>query len=258
MGEVRGVRMICLSRYAIRLTAGAVAGWLLAVLPAGAQFTPSFRPPMMAPISPIGPRDPGLHVAPGNITNIPMGGPTDGTTTTSRSINSGKGTKRVSRGSSPPSKSTTQVTAGSGRSFVPPPGETRLASDEVIVEFSGNPSAQVVDALIRRYRLVLLERLALRLTNSTVLRLRIPDRRSVTAVARAFAGDRGAVMQPNYSYAFAQETMRAPEVLDAPAGAQTGSPDAKAAVGDPAQYALAKLHLPEAQGLAKGERVLVA
>src|SRR5262249_57355767 len=34
--------------------------------------------------------------------------------------------------------------------------------------------------------------------------------------------------------------------------------DAKAAVGDPAQYALAKLRLREAQGLAKGEKVLVA
>ncbi len=147
--------------------AGAILAWLtLAAMPANAQFTPSFRgPPMMPMMSPIGPRDPGFHTQPGNISNIPMGGATDTGTTSSGKTgnNSRKSTKRVvSKGSSPPSKITTQtITTGAGRSGAPPAGETRLASDEVIAEMLGNPTAQAVEALTRRYQLTLLDRLAL-------------------------------------------------------------------------------------------------
>ena len=85
--------------------AGAILAWLtLAAMPANAQFTPSFRgPPMMPMMNPIGPRDPGFHTQPGNISNIPMGGATDTGTTSSGKTgnNSRKSTKRVvSKGSS--------------------------------------------------------------------------------------------------------------------------------------------------------------
>src|SRR5215475_13706726 len=121
---------------------------------------------------------------------------------------------------------------GSG---VPPAGETRFPQNEVLVEMRGNPSSQAVDALVRRNRLELLDRLALRVTNSTILRLRIPNGRSVAATIRAL----GARSQPNYQYALADDqTNTAAQTAAAPSAL-----DAKAAVGDPAQYALAKLRL---------------
>ena len=57
------------------LTAGMLAWSVFGVLPADAQIYPNFRPSMPM-ISPIGPRDPGMHTQPGNISNIPMGGST--------------------------------------------------------------------------------------------------------------------------------------------------------------------------------------
>jgi len=243
-------------------TAGIAAVWLmLALMPADAQITPNFRgPPMMPMMSPIGPRDPGFHTQPGNLSNIPMGGATDMSTSSSGKSGktSGKSTKRVvSKGSSPPSKITTQtVTAGTGRSGAPPAGETRLLSDEVVAEMLGNPTARAVDALVRRYQLTLLDRSTLALTNSTILRLRISGGRSVTSVVRALEAYRINV-QPNYRYGFAEQ---APGAATLPP-ASSAAPDvsaSKGAGGDPAQYALAKLRLPEALGLAKGDKVPIA
>jgi hypothetical protein len=86
------------------------------------------------------------------------------------------------------------------------------------------------------------------LTNSTWVRWRIADRRSVPVVIRALEADNSVrSAQPNYLFALQQEK---------PAAVQNGpraetQPGEQA--GDSAQYALAKLHLPEAQTLARGK-----
>ena len=258
-----------LKRHRTLSAAGALAWFAFGVLPAHAQIYPSFRPSMPM-ISPIGPRDPAMHTQPGNLSNIPMGGTTaTGTTSDQTGRRTIKKVKQaVTRGPLTNSKITSQsITSGSGArgtggsssstggsgtggSGVPSVGETRFPQNEVLVEIRGNPTSQTVDALVRRNRLELLDRLALRLTNSTILRLRIPNGRSVAATIRAL----GARSQPNYQYVLADDQTNA----TAQKAAAPNASDTKAVVGDPAQYALAKLRLREAQGLARGEKVLVA
>ena len=128
-----------------------------------------------------------------------------------------------------------------GTSGVPSANERRLVPDEVVVEIANSVSPQQIDALQRRHRLTRIESQTFQLSGTTLLRWRIPDRRSVATVVRALEADRTvAPAQPNYLFTLQQdETRAAPE-------------------GDAAQYELAKLHLPQAHTLAKGDKGLVA
>ncbi len=124
-------------------------------------------------------------------------------------------------------------------SGAPPANERRFVPDEVVIELSNSVGAQQVDALQRRFRLTRIESQRFQLSNTTLYRWRIPDRRSVAAVVRSLEGERlVASAQPNYLFALQE--------------------DQATAGGDPAQYSLAKLHLPQAHALAKGANVLVA
>jgi hypothetical protein len=150
--------------------------------------------------------------------------------------------------SSGPSPSRSSRRGGSG---VPPADERRYVPDEVIVEFAGNPSNQTFNTLAARHRLARIESQRIALTDSTWVRWRIADRRSVPAVIRALEAD-GSIRsaQPNYLFVLQ-------EVIHARKGDQAGA-EAGEQAGDPIQYALAKLHLPEAQAVARGRRVVVA
>src|SRR4029077_13059568 len=91
----------------------------------------------------------------------------------------------------------------------------------------------------RRHQLTRIESQTFQLSGTTLYRWRIPDRRSVATVVRAL--ERESVVasaQPNYLFTLQQDAAK-------PAGAD-------------AQYALAKLHLPQAHALAKGGDVRVA
>jgi subtilisin family serine protease len=126
-----------------------------------------------------------------------------------------------------------------GASGAPPANERRFVPDEVVVELSNSVGTQQIDALQRRFRLTRIESQAFQLSNTTLYRWRIPDRRSVATVIRALDGDRlVASAQPNYVFTLQESEARSE--------------------GDPAQYELAKLHLPQAHALAKGNNVLVA
>lgn len=124
-------------------------------------------------------------------------------------------------------------------SGTPGANERRLVPDEVVIELSNSVSTQQVDALQRRFNLTRIESQSFQLSNTTLYRWRIPDRRSVATVVRALEGDRlVASAQPNYVFALQDSDTRGE--------------------GDPAQYELAKLHLPQAHALARGGSVLVA
>ncbi len=126
-----------------------------------------------------------------------------------------------------------------GPSGAPPANERRMVPDEVVVELPNTFSRQALDALQRRSRLTLLERQTSQLAGTTLYRWRITDRRSVPTMIRQLETDSVVVSaQPNYLFAL-QQTETKTE-------------------GDPAQYELAKLHLPQAHALAKGDNVLVA
>ena len=133
-----------------------------------------------------------------------------------------------------PRRSTRRSASGA-----PSANERRLVPDEVVIEVANSVSPQQIDALQRRYRLTRIESLTLQLSGTTLYRWRIPDRRSVASVVRGLEADRVVTSaQPNYLF-----TLQGDEVK---------------AEGDAAQYELAKLHLPQAHALAKGDNVLVA
>jgi len=137
-----------------------------------------------------------------------------------------------------------QNSARRGPSGAPPANERRLIPDEVVIEIPNAVSTQRIDALQRRFRLTRVESQSFQLTGTTLYRWRISDRRSVAAVVRALEGDAIiAFAQPNYLFMLQQVETKTSEV----------KPE-----GDPAQYELAKLRLPQAHAIAKGDGILVA
>lgn len=132
-----------------------------------------------------------------------------------------------------------------------PPAIASLAgrphvADEVLVEFASTASQDAIDDVARRHNLGRLDVQTFALTNSTIVRFRIPDGRPAETVLQQLAGD-GAIQsyQANFHFVLSQNS-----VASAPAYAATE--------GDPAQYALSKLRLPLAHSLAKGDSIVVA
>jgi hypothetical protein len=126
-----------------------------------------------------------------------------------------------------------------GRSRVPPVGERRFVANEVLVGLPSNLTPQALDALAQRYGLTRLESQRIGLTGTTFHRWQISDQRSVADVIRGLEADVGVrVAQPNYRFTLQQ--------------------DQAAERGDAAQYALEKLHIPQAHQLATGGAVLIA
>ena len=124
-----------------------------------------------------------------------------------------------------------------GNSGVPVANERRLVPDEVVIAIANSVGPQRIDTLLRRHRLTRIDSQTSQLSGTTLYRLRIPDRRSVASAVRGLQADR-VIAQPNYVFAL--------------------QADAPKAEGDAAQYELAKLHLPQAHTLAKGDGVTVA
>ena len=138
----------------------------------------------------------------------------------------------------PPGPRRTQANCR-GASGAPLANERRLVPDEVVIELPNSVGARQIEALQRRHRLTRLESQAFQLSGTTLYRWRFAGSRSVATVVRELEADRlVAWAQPNYLFMLQQNETR------------TG--------GDAAQYGLAKLRLPQAHALAKGDNVLVA
>ncbi len=113
-------------------------------------------------------------------------------------------------------------------------------SNEFVAEIDGSLSDVQADALARRHGLVRLQSQSFPLIGATIGLFRITNGRAVEKVRRAFAAAAGVrSLQLNYRY-FLQDQKAAPTE------------------GDPAQYALAKLRLPQAHTLASGANVTIA
>jgi subtilisin family serine protease len=128
-------------------------------------------------------------------------------------------------------------------SGVPPIGERRFLSDEVMVSLPSHLPREAINAVARRHGLTLLDSQPVGLTGRTYHRWRIGDGRSVPEVIRALESD-GAVGEAQPSYRFA---------LQEPAGLP-----AHAARLPSIQYSLSKLQIPQAHRYAAGSGVLVA
>jgi subtilisin family serine protease len=112
--------------------------------------------------------------------------------------------------------------------------------NELVAEIDGALSDAQAEELARRHGLVRLQSQSFPLIGSTISLFRVADRRAAETASRELAADANVrSVQPNFRY-----------VLQ----------DQKAALtaGDPGQYAVAELRLPEAHKLANGAHVTIA
>ncbi|MFT4116177.1 S8 family serine peptidase [Bradyrhizobium sp.] len=117
----------------------------------------------------------------------------------------------------------------------------RTIANEFVAEIDGALSATQADELARRHGLRRIASESFPLVGATIGLFRITDGRPYETVRREFAAD-GSVrsIQPNFRYVLQDQKPPVPNE------------------GDPAQYALAKLRLPQAHTLARGANVTIA
>jgi hypothetical protein len=116
----------------------------------------------------------------------------------------------------------------------------RTVANELVAEIDGSLSDAQADELARRHRLERIASQSFPLIGGTIGLFRIVDRRTAATASRELAADASVrSVQPNFRYALQDEKAALTE-------------------GDPAQYALLKLRLPEAHTLAHGANVTIA
>ncbi|MGA2125309.1 MAG: S8 family serine peptidase [Xanthobacteraceae bacterium] len=132
---------------------------------------------------------------------------------------------------------------------IPPAAERRYRPDEVLLDMGPTASPESLDAMTRRHQLTRLESYRIRLTGTTLHRLRIPDGRAVPDVIADLSGDPRIVSaQPNYLFTL-QDGTRPPSMA---------APEGSSQEDDTPQYVVSKLRLAEAHRIATGKRVTVA
>lgn len=118
----------------------------------------------------------------------------------------------------------------------------RYVPNQIVAELDASLTDAALAALAQRYRLALVSAQDFPLIGSRMTLFRITDGRAVDTVRQQMAGD-GSVRstQPNFRYVLQDQTTT-PAISE----------------GDPAQYAVAKLRLPQAHALSHGNNVTVA
>src|SRR5450631_2670881 len=116
----------------------------------------------------------------------------------------------------------------------------RRTANELVAEIDGSLSDAQADELARRHRLERIGSQNFPLIGGTIGLFRIVDRRTVATASRELATEASIrSVQPNFRYVLQDQKAVLTE-------------------GDPAQYALQKLRLPQAHALAHGANVTVA
>ncbi|HMA71483.1 MAG TPA: S8 family serine peptidase [Xanthobacteraceae bacterium] len=128
-----------------------------------------------------------------------------------------------------------------GFTGVPPRGETRFVSNELIVHLGSEVSPQALDAAARRMGLTQIASQNLSLSGGRLVHFRIANGQQVEEVVRTLEAEKIGIAQPNYVFLLQQDT-------------QAAAPSK----GDPAQYVVDKLHLHDAHSIASGANVAVA
>jgi subtilisin family serine protease len=140
---------------------------------------------------------------------------------------------------------------GSG---LPPIGETRFRSNELVLQFADGRTPQDIAAIARRFNLTIAAQQTVGALRRTVYTFRINNGQPVADVIRQIDGaGLNASAQPNYTYGLTQVRS---EVRSKVQSANQDSADADA--GDSSQYVVAKLHLNAAHRITKGDDVVIA
>jgi subtilisin family serine protease len=116
----------------------------------------------------------------------------------------------------------------------------RTIAGEIVAEIDGSLSDAQANELARRHGLARVESQNFPLIGGTIGLFRVTDRRTVGVVSRELATEASVrSVQPNFRYVLQDQKVALTE-------------------GDPAQYAIAKLRLPQAHTLAHGANVTIA
>ena len=132
---------------------------------------------------------------------------------------------------------------------IPPPNETRLKTDEVMVQIRTDIGVERLRAAVANLGVSILASEDLSILGSTAVRLHIDDGRTPAEVIRALAAvQMVAVAQPQYVYNLDQAS-------GAPAPSSSRS---EGQPGDAAQYILQKLSLGDVHRMVRGTNVPIA
>ena len=138
---------------------------------------------------------------------------------------------------------TGKLAKGKGKGKGPNSPSTATVSlnfpNELVAEIDGSMSEEQVRAMAQRHGMVLVESQNLPLIGATIGLFRVTNGRPLDAARRAFAAD-GSVRDVYLNMRYLLQQAR------------------RSAEGDPAQYAVAKLKLPQAHKLAHGMNVTIA
>jgi hypothetical protein len=129
-----------------------------------------------------------------------------------------------------------------GFTGVPPAGETRFVSNEMVFHVPPNVPRQTVENLAQRLGLATVDSHNVALSGGTMYRFRVADGKGVADAVRALEAEKIGVAQPNYVFKLQQDPKLA----------------ARTRTGDLGQYVLSKLHLGEVHRVATGSNVLIA
>jgi subtilisin family serine protease len=126
---------------------------------------------------------------------------------------------------------------------LPPIGERRFRSNEVVLQFGADKTPQQIADLAQRFGLTIVAQQTIDVLRRTVYTFRIDNGQSVDQVIRQIDGaGLNAAAQPNYTYNLTDDQGGA-EALD---------------FGDPAQYIVKKLQLDAVHRITEGNDVVVA
>lgn len=129
-----------------------------------------------------------------------------------------------------------------GFTGVPPRGETRFVSNEMVLHVGSEVSPQALDAAARRLGLTAIGIQNLALSGGRLVHFRVA-RGDVSELVRTLETEKIGIAQPNYVFELQQDVRVA------------ALPSQK---GDPAQYVIDKLHLHDAHTIASGANVTIA
>jgi len=195
---------------------------------------PHVDPGIVGRLSP-NPQMPNLHVSPNRHPLCTDTGRCDDT-----SVSSANGSTAGGNGSSGKGKNATKG-GGPRRDAVLAAANLPTITNDIIAEIDGALTNEQADALARRHGLRRIESQNFPLLGATFGLFRITDGRSFERASRDFGSDSSVrAVHPNYRYLLQQQKAAAPTE------------------GDPAQYVLAKMRLPQAHTLAHGTGIRVA
>jgi len=129
-----------------------------------------------------------------------------------------------------------------GFTGVPPPGETRFVSNEMVFHVAPNVPRQRVDDVARKLGLSTIGSQNFALTGGTMFHFRVAQGRPVADAVRALEAEQIGVAQPNYVFKLQQDASLA----------------ARTKTGELGQYVVNKLRLGEVHRIATGSNVRVA